>query len=327
MNTPLKKQPTVSVIICTYNRSKLLRLCLNSLIEQTADIAKFEIIIVDNNSSDNTQELILEYTNIYSHIISVFEPNTGLSFARNTGYKYATSDWILYIDDDAKAFPNMVERAIYTATNYPYLCFGGIVNSYFNTDKIPKWWGIDSFESNLYLLKKYDTGVHALENESPYGDIFVVNKTLLIDLNGFKTNLGMKGNKIGYGEETDLVQRIRQKGLPIGIDTEMRIYHLVPDIKLKFSWQLRAAFAKGYNSPHLLDTGKKTSLQQIGYFILTPIRYIRIIGYTIKSVIIKPNYFIGNAMLSILGSFYYDVGKILALFEIYKEKVSHRVKN
>lgn len=308
---------TLSVVICTYNRCDLLRLCLDSLVQQTLNNTQFEVIIVDNNSLDKTKEIVSEYSNLYPHFRYIFEPHIGLSFARNTGYKNANSDWVLYLDDDAKAFPNMVERAIYTTNKYHFPCFGGIIISYFNkNDKIPRWWIADRFECNEYLLKTFN-GVCTLDKESPYGGIILIQKELLVDLGGFKTNIGMQGNKIGYGEETDLVHRIRQKNIAIGIDTEMRIYHLVSSNKLKLSWHLKSAFAKGYNSLYISNTvSEENNFSPIKYFQLSPIRYFKIIGYAVKSVIINPNYYIENSILSILGLVYFDYGKIRALVDI-----------
>lgn len=318
----------ISIIICTYNRSHLLRLCLKSLLEQTIDSFEFEVIVVDNNSIDDTKVIAAEFVKSFQHFQYIFEPNTGLSFARNTGYQYATSDWILYLDDDAKAFPNMVERAIYTTKKYHFPCFGGIIISYFNkNDKIPRWWITDRFECNEYLLKTFN-GVCTLDKESPYGGIIVIKKELLIDLGGFKTNIGMQGNKIGYGEETDFVHRIRQNNIAIGIDTEVRIYHLVSSNKLKFSWHLKAAFAKGYSSLYISNTvSEENNFSSIKYFLLSPIRYFKIIGYAVKSVIINPKFYVGNSILSILSVLYFDWGKIRAIVDKKKENCLIKPQN
>ena len=317
----------ISVVICTYNRSHLLKLCLDSLHQQTIDSSQFEVIIVDNNSSDDTKNVALEYSKLFNHFNYIFEPQTGLSFARNTGFKNAQTEWILYLDDDAKAFPNLVERTVDTSNKYHFQCFGGIVISYFNEkDIIPRWWVIDEFETNLFLLKKYQ-GMCALETETPWGGVFIIKKELLTELKGFDTTLGMSGKKIGYGEEYDLVARIRQNGFPVGIDTEIKIHHLVASQKLTFSWYIKAEFAKGKHSPYLpynfLYTNKS---QLIKYIILIPWRYFRTIGYVVKCTIKKNSYHVENVLLCFLCLTAYNCGFALSLINIIKEKLIQKLK-
>ena len=90
----------ISVIICTFNRSYLLKTCLDALIKQSATWSEFEVIIVDNNSLDDTSIVATEFTSKYPHFRYVVESQIGLSFARNTGFKNARTEWVLYIDDD-----------------------------------------------------------------------------------------------------------------------------------------------------------------------------------------------------------------------------------
>ena len=96
----------LSVIICTYNRVELLGKCVNSLMTQTARKENYEIIVIDNNSTDNTADLIRKIKIINSNLRYVKEANQGLSYARNRGWKEAKGEYIAYIDDDCKADNN-----------------------------------------------------------------------------------------------------------------------------------------------------------------------------------------------------------------------------
>ncbi|MGB4841166.1 MAG: glycosyltransferase family 2 protein, partial [Saprospiraceae bacterium] len=126
----------LSIVICTYNREELLKKCLNSLIFQMNE--NIEIIIVDNNSIDETYSIASEFKKSNSNIRYVLEPINGLSNARNRGIKESKSDWILYLDDDGVAFPNLVDRALYLVERGDFDCVGGMYYGYADGEK-PKW--------------------------------------------------------------------------------------------------------------------------------------------------------------------------------------------
>ncbi len=95
--------PQLSIIIVTFNRSNFLDELLKSL--QNQSFRNFEIIVVDNNSKDNTKHLIFNYNLLYIRL----NQNYGLSLARNIGLKYAQGDIVCFLDDDAvvdKTFVN-----------------------------------------------------------------------------------------------------------------------------------------------------------------------------------------------------------------------------
>jgi len=75
----------LSVVVCTYNRAQLLTEALDSVCNQTLDKSRYEIIVVDNNSADGTRELVGEFCRRFSNVRYCFEPQQGLSYARNRG--------------------------------------------------------------------------------------------------------------------------------------------------------------------------------------------------------------------------------------------------
>ena len=91
----------MSVIICTYNRCESLRQILQCLLFQDFDKFKYEIIVVDNNSTDNTREIVTEMSKSSAVSIKyIFENRQGLCYARNTGIQYARGEIIAFTDDD-----------------------------------------------------------------------------------------------------------------------------------------------------------------------------------------------------------------------------------
>ncbi|MGD8380729.1 MAG: glycosyltransferase, partial [Syntrophobacterales bacterium] len=93
----------ISVIVCTYNRAELLGGTLRTLCHQTLDTSEYEVIVVDNNSTDNTREVVDEFCRRSSNVRYCFEPQQGLSHARNQGLQEAKGKYVAYIDDDARA--------------------------------------------------------------------------------------------------------------------------------------------------------------------------------------------------------------------------------
>src|ERR1051326_2450353 len=103
---------TLTIIICTHNRSSMLEDCLASLTRQTASADQFDVLVVDNASVDETVTVTRNYMDRYPHISLCNEPEPGLSRARNTGFRKAITPWIAYLDDDARASENFAERIL-----------------------------------------------------------------------------------------------------------------------------------------------------------------------------------------------------------------------
>lgn len=106
---PKKKDAKSSVIIVTYNRAELLKKCIDSLSNQT--VSPNEIIIVDNNSTDNTKEVVENYKKKLN-IKYVFESKKGIAYARNSGIRNSSYDLVVFIDDDCVAEKDWLELMI-----------------------------------------------------------------------------------------------------------------------------------------------------------------------------------------------------------------------
>lgn len=93
--------PNVSVIIPTYNRAKFVTKAIDSVLAQT--YSDYEIIVVDDGSTDNTREVLGPYMD---KIIYIYQENAGVSAARNTGIRVASGQWIAFLDSDDIWFPD-----------------------------------------------------------------------------------------------------------------------------------------------------------------------------------------------------------------------------
>ncbi|MBV5279757.1 MAG: glycosyltransferase family 2 protein, partial [Actinobacteria bacterium] len=101
----------ISAIICTHNGARHLAKAIESLIKQSMLEERYEIIIVDNCSSDSTKEVIDNFTTV-KNIRYVLESTLGLSFARNAGWHTARGKYVAYLDDDAVASSVWLENIL-----------------------------------------------------------------------------------------------------------------------------------------------------------------------------------------------------------------------
>src|SRR5215210_4422246 len=99
--------PYFSVIVCTYNRQKFIGACLHCLAGQTLPIGNWEVIVVDNNSTDRSASIIQTFISSHPQLPFryVFEKEQGLSFARNRGIAESRGVVLVYIDDDVEVAP------------------------------------------------------------------------------------------------------------------------------------------------------------------------------------------------------------------------------
>lgn len=105
----------ISVIIPTFNRKKILKNALSSVFQQT--VSPHEIIVVDDGSSDGTQQLVAEYP----EVTYIGQENKGVSAARNQGIKHARGEWICFLDDDDIWQPKKLEEQVKLHQAYPDL--------------------------------------------------------------------------------------------------------------------------------------------------------------------------------------------------------------
>jgi len=152
-----EKKPTVSVIIPTYNRAHLISRAIKSVLNQTYQ--DFEVIVVDDGSTDNTEEVIKEFQKKDERIKYVrHEKNKGGSAARNTGIKAAKGKYIAFLDSDDEWLPEKLEKQMKVFENAPakvgvvYTGFWRIENN--KKIYIPSSW-VKKKEGNIHkeLLK------------------------------------------------------------------------------------------------------------------------------------------------------------------------------
>ena len=97
----------LTIVIATYNRAPYLLRTLKSLTNQTLDPERFEILVVNNNSTDDTKEVFARFATLYPTLSlrMVDELQQGISYVRNRGIAEAAGEYIVFLDDDEEANP------------------------------------------------------------------------------------------------------------------------------------------------------------------------------------------------------------------------------
>ncbi|MBK7697244.1 MAG: glycosyltransferase [Saprospiraceae bacterium] len=123
--------------------------------------------------------MVKQYIYNYDNFYYFLEPNIGLSYARNRGILESKSDWVLFIDDDAIAFPDLIDRALHLIERGNYECIGGKYFGYFLGEK-PKWLPND-FES----YKGDEVELMDCEYSKPIGCIVLYKKNKILEVGVF----------------------------------------------------------------------------------------------------------------------------------------------
>lgn len=227
----------IAVVVCTYKRPQLLELALKSLVNQSADKELFNILVVDNNSQDETKAIVDKYREMFDNVDYVLETKQGAGHARNCGYQNSEAEYIAYMDDDAQADKLWIEKAIEVIDNFSPDLFGGPIFPFYLSPK-PDW-----------FLDKYEER-HTENSSGWFNGVFsganmFVKKELFTESNGFPTHVGMKGGGLGYGEETALIARFRDEGKKLYFSKELVVTHLVPDLKKSLAYWLYSEYKAG----------------------------------------------------------------------------------
>lgn len=217
---------TVSVIICTHNRSDALVNCLTSIREAilAAPQAETEILIVDNNSTDNTQAVVAAWQEKHPDctLRLVFEAQKGLSHARNCGLSNARGELFVMIDDDCV----MDERYILNALAHdeqdtvPVLRGGSV----FLGDPTDQPLTIKTATARQSWSKGRDSARKENLGNTLLGCNMMMRRTLVEKIGPFDTALGA-GSNIPGGEDTDYIFRAYIHGFEIEYAPDLKIHH------------------------------------------------------------------------------------------------------
>lgn len=210
---------TATVAICTYNRADCLADAVRSVVAQEAPFP-FEVMVIDNKSTDGTRELVAELQRELPDLRYVVEENQGLSHARNRALVESEAEIVAYIDDDAVAHAGWLTALVAAFSDPSIAVAGGRIEVFYPVGR-PDW-VTDSMEA---FLSRYDAGDACLDVDYVVGANFAVRRETALAIGGFDVNFGFCADALLPGEETELCLRARRHGYRIRYTPEATVAH------------------------------------------------------------------------------------------------------
>lgn len=243
----MSNTPEISVVICSYNREDYIIGAIESLNQQTLSKDKFEVLVVDNNSIDNTGELVQQYISKHPgfHLHYLTESRQGASYARNTGAAFSKGWLLCFMDDDAIAEKDYLQNILNFFQAHPDANgLGGRIIPKYIPEK-PKW--MSHFVSSLVGNFDYSQEVEVFKpGKYPLESNMIVLKEDFTTIGGFNTDLpGVKGTLRIGGEGKDFFLRLQALGRKIYYDPSVVVHHVVEVKKLTPQYMYRVASGIG----------------------------------------------------------------------------------
>jgi glucosyl-dolichyl phosphate glucuronosyltransferase len=238
----------ISAVICTFNRANYLPKAIQSLVEQSLDTSLYEIIVVDNCSTDNTKQVVTETFASIENLRYVYEPILGVAQARNAGWHNAKGEFVAYLDDDAIAIPCWLEKILEvfeTVTPQP-ACVGGRVNPIWEVEK-PNW--LPKSLEGLYAIVDYgDKPLVLQQNQFFVATNSALPRQILAKMANFNVSLGRKGNNLLSMEENLLQDELRKQGYQLYYHPEIAIAHHIHANRIDPNWMLSRVYWEGISA-------------------------------------------------------------------------------
>lgn len=195
----------VSIIVAVYNNEQYLNDCIESVLNQTYELEKIQLILVNDGSADNSLKICKEYAKKHENILVIDQQNQGVSAARNAGLKVAEGKYIMILDSDDRLSNNTVEYLIVffdehydevDMVTYPMLCIAPKGN-YFNFRfyQYKKGEGIYDLDENPNVIQ---SGVNIIFKNDRNNVIYYNTSMKFSEDEDFNTKIVMRKRKIGF---------------------------------------------------------------------------------------------------------------------------------
>ncbi len=236
----------ISVVVCTRNRADLLRKAVASIVGQQFPKEKFEIVVVDNGSSDHTGLVATEF-NSQANVLYLREDRIGLCVARNTGWEKARGRYVVFFDDDAIAQPGWLDAVAeaFEHSSGTVGVIGGRVD--------PVWlgprpdWLADEIAGALTILDRgpQQKFITDARREWLVGANMAAPKAVLAEVGGFHPWLDRVGSNLLSSGDVYLQMQIIRRGYKCLYVPKMAIQHLAPPSRLTQAWFTKRFYWQG----------------------------------------------------------------------------------
>lgn len=232
----------ISIVVCTFNGKSRLSSCLKSLVSQEV-APEYEIIVVDNASTDGTSEYANDFFNMPKLSTSwsiVNEPKPGLVHARLAGLHAAQYDWVLFCDDDNVLFPDFLFHCHNLIAKNPKI---GVLGSHGIPEFLgtkPEWF--DRYASSFAVGPQLKDNEKSRHLSHVYGACSIFQKKPLLDIlnKGFGPVLsGRKGAEMSSGDDVEWCWLMQLMNFQVAYSKKLKFNHQLPASRLTWEYYLR----------------------------------------------------------------------------------------
>lgn len=228
--------PFITVVLCTHNRERYLAQAIDSVLAQDAEGVPYELLVVDNRSTDGTSSLCQRYSR-RMEFRYIYESQLGLCYARNTGWRNARGVIVAYFDDDAIADPGWLKAIAEAFRQYPNAgVAGGQVRPIWEGARPP--WLSDGIAYSLTIVdwSSQPKLIPDPRVEWLVGANMAIPARILEEVGGFEPRLDRIGTSMLSGGDVFLQHRIVDLGYQCVYFPQMAIRHLVTVNRLEKRW-------------------------------------------------------------------------------------------
>jgi glucosyl-dolichyl phosphate glucuronosyltransferase len=253
----------ITVILCTYNRCQNLAKTLESLAQSALpDTVECEILVVDNNSTDQTRYVFEELARRYDgRFRYLFEPQQGKSYALNSGIHAASGEILAFTDDDITADKDWLWNLTAQLRDGKWAGAGGRVVPVWIC-AAPNWFPV---EHPWGPIVEFDLGLEpGVLTEAPIGANMAFRKEVFEKYGGFRTDLGRCGDSLISSEDLEFGRRLLSAGERLRYEPSSIVYHPVPENRLTKNYILTWWFDKARSDVRENRASSSTTVRVAG---------------------------------------------------------------
>ena len=293
---------TVSFVIPTFNRKAILVECLEALERERTAGVPFEVIVIDDGSTDSTLDEIRDVQSRLSVSLQVVhQQNRGPAAARNLGIKAASGELIVFLGDDIIVEPGYLTNLIQAYQAHPGEIRGVLGHTRYHSDSIPTPFGrwLDQKSGFQFAYQDAQT-ITPLDFSLFYTSNVLVPRDILLEVEGFN-----EGLRYAAFEDTELGFRLAQRGLKLYYCPSARAVHVHPvslgSVAARMAMIARAALELRSLNPVLFYQLYPRAQSRFAH----PSLMLRVVRWFFAEVMLVPLKFIdGTLRWAVPGSLY-----------------------
>jgi glycosyltransferase involved in cell wall biosynthesis len=286
LDASAEKALDATVIVCTYNRADSLSGTLDCLSRQAVrSTLRWEVVVVDNNSSDHTRRIVEERRRMWPALRYRFEPNQGLSHARNHGIAAARGEILLFTDDDVCPEPDWVQRIADAMGRHGCDACGGYIAPVW--EAAPPPWLTERFHGFLAIrADRQDTFEVTADCTPPFGANMAFRRNVFDRFGLFDVSRGRKGAVLAGGEDIELFDRILRNRGKVMFLGDARVHHRVEAFRLSKRYFRKWRFQGSRNLGATLGAPGDRRIAGIPLYFFPQLA--RAIGRAIRARLLEP---------------------------------------